>query len=146
MADPQGAVFILFKPSGGDATPAAPMTPGHVGWHELYASDRVAAFDFYARQFGWTKGDAVDMGPMGTYQLFTAGAEPIGGMMNMCDGVPSPAWMFYFVVPEAKAAAARISSKGGQVLTGPHQVPGGGWIVQGMDPQGAMFALVAPAR
>ena len=31
---------------------------------------------------------------------------------------------------------------GGQVLNGPMEVPGGGWIVQCMDPQGAMFALV----
>jgi predicted enzyme related to lactoylglutathione lyase len=29
---------------------------------------------------------------------------------------------------------------------GPHEVPGGIWIVQGIDPQGAMFAIVAPKR
>jgi uncharacterized protein len=29
---------------------------------------------------------------------------------------------------------------------GPHEVPGGSWIMQGVDPQGAMFALVAPRR
>jgi predicted enzyme related to lactoylglutathione lyase len=29
-------------------------------------------------------------------------------------------------------------------LVGPHEVPGGGWIVQGIDPQGAMFAVVGP--
>jgi hypothetical protein len=29
---------------------------------------------------------------------------------------------------------------------GPHQVPGGGWIVQCFDPQGAMFAMVANKR
>jgi predicted enzyme related to lactoylglutathione lyase len=29
---------------------------------------------------------------------------------------------------------------------GPHQVPGGSWIAQCMDPQGGMFALVAPRR
>jgi predicted enzyme related to lactoylglutathione lyase len=27
---------------------------------------------------------------------------------------------------------------------GPHQVPGGSWILQGLDPQGAMFALLEP--
>ena len=27
---------------------------------------------------------------------------------------------------------------------GPHEVPGGSWIVQGVDPQGANFALVSP--
>jgi uncharacterized protein len=146
VADPQGAVFMLFKPMGGDNSPASAATPGHVGWRELYALDWPSAFDFYAGQFGWTKAEAIDMGPMGTYQLFAAGGEPIGGMMNKPDGIPSPVWMFYFNVANADAAAARVADHGGQVLMGPHQVPGGSWIMQCMDPQGAMFALVAPAR
>ena len=44
------------------------------------------------------------------------------------------------------AAAAAIPAQGGKVLHGPMEVPGGDWIVNGMDPQGAMFALVAPKR
>jgi predicted enzyme related to lactoylglutathione lyase len=146
VADPQGAVFMLFTPLGADDSPAAAGTAGHVGWRELYASDWPRAFDFYSAQFGWTKADAVDMGPMGIYQLFAAGGEPIGGMMNKPDGVPSPAWLFYFNVPEIDAAVARVTDNGGGILTGPLQVPGGSWIVQCMDPQGAMFALVACTR
>jgi predicted enzyme related to lactoylglutathione lyase len=34
--------------------------------------------------FGWTKAEAeamdMDMGPMGTYQLFATGGDPVGGM------------------------------------------------------------------
>ena len=30
---------------------------------------------------------------------------------------------------------------GGQITNGPLQVPGGGWIVHAVDPQGAHFAL-----
>jgi predicted enzyme related to lactoylglutathione lyase len=146
VADPQGAMFMLFKPAGGDNPAAPPMTPGHVGWRELYASDWERAFDFYAGQFGWTKADSMDMGPMGTYQLFAAGGDPIGGMMNKPEAIPSPAWLFYFTVDAADAAAARVTGHGGQVMHGPMQVPGGSWILQGMDPQGAMFALVAPSR
>jgi predicted enzyme related to lactoylglutathione lyase len=146
VADPQGAVFMLFKPKGGDNSPAVAGTPGHVGWRELYAADWRKALDFYAGQFGWTKGDAVDMGPMGTYQLFVAGGEPIGGMMNKPEQIPSPVWLYYFNVAEADAAAARVTQNGGRVLMGPHEVPGGGWIVHCMDPQGAMFALLAPKR
>jgi uncharacterized protein len=146
VADPQGAMFMLFKPSGGDNQPAPAGTPGHVGWRELYASDWPSALDFYAAQFGWTKADSVDMGAMGTYQLFAAGGDPIGGMMNKPDKIPSPVWLYYFNVAEADAAAARVSGHGGQVLMGPHPVPGGSWIMQCMDPQGAMFALVAPRR
>jgi predicted enzyme related to lactoylglutathione lyase len=28
-------------------------------------------------------------------------------------------------------------------VNGPHQVPGGSWIIQGQDPLGAMFSLVS---
>jgi hypothetical protein len=40
----------------------------------------------------------------------------------------------------------RIKANGGQVLMGPQEVPGGSWIVQAVDPQGAAFALVSTAR
>jgi len=59
---------------------------------------------------------------------------------------PAPYWLYYFNVAEIEAAAARVKDKGGQVVNGPHQVPGGSWIIQCIDPQGAMFALVAPAK
>ena len=146
VADPQGAMFMLFQPMGGDNSPAPPGTPGHIGWHELYAADWPSAFDFYAGQFGWSKAHAVDMGPMGTYQLFSAGGDPIGGMMTKPDAIPMPVWLYYFIVEAIDAAAARVTAGGGQVLNGPHQVPGGGWILHAMDPQGAMFALTAPRR
>jgi predicted enzyme related to lactoylglutathione lyase len=29
---------------------------------------------------------------------------------------------------------------------GPHQVPGGNWIVHGRDPQGALFALMSMTK
>jgi predicted enzyme related to lactoylglutathione lyase len=57
-----------------------------------------------------------------------------------------PAWLFYFNVDAADAAAARVTANGGQLLMGPMEVPGGSWILQAMDPQGAIFALVAPRR
>ena len=58
---------------------------------------------------------------------------------------PTPFWLYYFNVPDINAAASRVTQSGGKVLNGPHQVPGGQWILQCNDPQGAMFALVAPA-
>jgi hypothetical protein len=144
VADPQGATFVLFKPQGEGQPPAPPMTPGHVGWHELYAAEWKSAFDFYAGQFGWTKTDAMDMGEMGTYQLFATGAggDAIGGMFNKPADVPAPFWLFYFNVGDIDAAAQRVTGNGGKVLMGPMEVPGGGWVSQATDPQGAMFALV----
>ena len=147
VADPQGAAFVLFK-GASDQSPQAPApgTPGHVGWHELHARDGVSAFPFYAEFFGWTKAETMDMGPMGIYQLFAAGAEPIGGVLTKVEEMPVPCWLYYFNVEAIDAAMERVTAHAGKVINGPHQVPGGSWIAHCFDPQGAMFALVAPKR
>lgn len=146
VADPQGAVFMLLQPMPGGETPQpAAGEPGHFGWRELMAADYEAAFDFYAKLFGWTKLDAVDMGPMGKYQLFAAdGTEAHGGMMNKPADMPRPFWSYYAQVDSVEAAKGRVEGAGGKVINGPMQVPGGQWILQGLDPQKAMFCLVGP--
>jgi len=147
VSDPQGAAFMIGQPlaSGGPA-PLAEGTNGTIGWRELYANNWKAVFPFYEKLFGWTKADAIDMGPMGTYQLFAAGGAPIGGMMNKPPEVPVPHWGFYVNVPALDAGVARITAGGGKILHGPVEVPGGQWIVNAMDPQGATFSLVASKR
>jgi predicted enzyme related to lactoylglutathione lyase len=147
VADPQGARFVLFKGSC-QQPPQRPRldVPGTPSWNELHAAEWQSAFGFYAGLFGWTKAEAVDMGPMGTYQLFAVGDAPIGGMMTKSERVGAPFWLHYFTVDAIDAAAARLTRKGGQVLQGPHEVPGGSWIIQCRDPQGAMFALVSGSR
>jgi predicted enzyme related to lactoylglutathione lyase len=144
VADPQGAVFSLFQPSSDMPRPAHdPMKPGLVGWHELMAVDGDKAFGFYADLFGWTKAEAIDMGAMGRYQLFTAGKDAIGGMMTKPAEMPIPFWNYYFQVDAIGLAMERLKAGGGKVINGPMEVPGGAWIVQGLDPQGAMFSLVS---
>jgi len=64
-------------------------------------------------------------------------------MMTKPEAMPVPFWNYYFNVEAINAAAERVTGAGGQIINGPHQVPGGGWIVQGLDPQGAMFSLLA---
>src|ERR1700730_101601 len=44
------------------------------------------------------------------------------------------------------AAAERTTTRGGQVLHGPVEVPGGDWIAQARDPQGAAFAMVSAKK
>jgi predicted enzyme related to lactoylglutathione lyase len=146
-ADPQGAVFVLFKSATTEQEPTiARNMIGHVGWHELHASDHAAALTFYSDLFGWVAGDAIDMGPMGTYQIFTLDGSMLGGMMTAPPGAPVRGWLYYINVDEIDAAIARVKDSGGTVLNGPHQVPGGSWIAQCADPQGAMFALVSASR
>jgi uncharacterized protein len=149
VADPGGAPFYLLTPLPRDDEPPAaePTTPGLVSWHELYSSlgDK-AAFDFYAGRFGWETMHEMDMGPMGTYRIFGADGVQMGGIMNKPDNIPASTWGFYINVDGLDAAVERIEANGGQVLMGPHEVPGGSWIVQCMDPQGANFALVSTQR
>lgn len=143
IADPQGAVIALFHPEGTPPPPPPMMAPGSVGWNELMATDMPTVWTFYAAMFGWTKGEAMDMGPMGTYQLFAANGTVCGGMMTRPAETPGPYWAYYFTVPDIDAAAARATAAGGTIVMGPVQVPGGAWVIQGLDPQGALFALVS---
>lgn len=150
VADPTGAAFYLLSPLPREDAPPPPlprMSPGHCGWHELYAGDGDAAFHFYSGQFGWSESSTLDMGPMGTYRLWSAdGGEAVGGMMTRMAQMERPLWLFYFVVEGIDAAAARIAEAGGTIINGPMAVPDGSWIIQGIDPQGAMFALVSETR
>ena len=146
VADPQGVGFLLFRGNGEPPLVPAPGTPGHVGWHELVTTDQEAAFAFYAGLFGWTKSEGLDMGPMGIYQLFAIGGVPAGGMMTKPEAAPAPYWLYYINVDAIDAAVARITAGGGQIILGPMEVPGGSWIVNGLDPQGVLFAVVAPRR
>ena len=144
VADPTGAVFAIMTPAPMDPPrPQFPRgTPGHCSWHELYAGSLEAAFPFYEAMFGWRKDEAMDMGPMGTYQLFSNQDGQIGGMMTKPADFPVAAWVYYFQLGDIDAAKGRIEGGGGKVLMGPMEVPGGDWVVQGQDPQGAMFAVV----
>jgi predicted enzyme related to lactoylglutathione lyase len=148
VSDPQGAAFLIATPLVREAPPPIPPgTPGTIGWHELYALDWKSVFSFYQKLFGWTKADAVDMGPMGTYQLFKTGGDmAAGGMMTKPANIPAPYWGYYFNVDAVDAAAARVTAGGGKILNGPMEVPGPMWIVNCMDPQGAVFSLVALKR
>lgn len=155
LADPQGAAFGILKPDMRDMSAADveaagsafdPAKPGHGNWNELMSTDPEAGFAFYAKSFGWTKGDAVDMGPMGTYQLFRRNGVDIGGMMGLGDA-PVPNWLPYFGVSGAVSDSIdAIKAAGGSVHHGPVEVPGGAYVAVARDPQGAWFAIVGTAK
>jgi len=79
---------------------------------------------------------------MGTYQIFSIGGAAAGGMFNKPPMVPVTFWLYYINVGDFDAAVERLKAGGGSIVNGPMEVPGGSWIVQAKDPQGAMFALV----
>ncbi len=150
FADPQGAAFGVLQPLAmdedcGDSSGGAfdQQKEGHGNWNELMSSDPVAGFAFYSGLFGWQKGRAMDMGEMGTYQLFSHDGAEIGGMMGL-GNAPVSFWLPYFGVNAVGAAIARIEAAGGTVVHGPAEVPGPAFIAVARDPQGAHFAIVGP--
>ena len=145
--DPRGAGFILFQPNSTEAPTQPPDgTPGTFGWAELHAGNLNEAWDFYSKLFGWRKKDAMDS-PAGLYQTFAIADDLArGGMMTKTAETPTPHWNYYVYVDGIDAAAARITKAGGKIIMGPHEVPGGQWIINAVDPQGAQFNLLSKGK
>ncbi len=147
VSDPTGANFNIMQPLGMENDrPARDGFVGTVGWNELHAGDLDAAWDFYSAMFGWTKGTSMEMGAMGTYQIFQIDGKDVGGMMKRQEHLPRPMWLYYFLVDGIDAAVERITKGGGKIAMGPHQVPGGQWIVSAFDPQGGSFQLLSATK
>jgi hypothetical protein len=144
VTDPQGVPFYVMR-GFSDRTSLAfafdrPRI-GHCGWNELRTSDPAAAKRFYGDLFGWQKDGEMDMGEMGAYEFLRHGSI-LGAVMPKPDTMPQPMWQFYFRVSDIDRAAERIAAAGGQLSFGPEQIPGGDYVVNGTDPQGALFSLV----
>ena len=146
LTDPDGAPFYIIKGStdGGPSQSFAKYEPqeGHCAWNELYALAPDGARAFYGQLFGWTKDGEMDMGEMGKYEFLKAGDYTLGAVMRKPAEMPAPLWIYYFRVGKIDDAVAQVQAGGGQVLMGPHEIPGGDMIIQGLDPQGALFALI----
>jgi predicted enzyme related to lactoylglutathione lyase len=149
-ADPQGAPFYVMKPippAGHENEPSTVFSPkkaGRCAWNELSTSDPIAARRFYGEQFGWKSDDFMPMGEHGEYRFIDHHGLRLGAIAGAMNGQP-PHWRFYFTVPSVSAAKQTAEATGGKVVMGPMEVPGGGHIIVGFDPQGAEFALVGGA-
>jgi predicted enzyme related to lactoylglutathione lyase len=145
LMDPQGAQFGVFTPPAN--APSGSMS-SEFSWHELGTTDYAAALRFYRELFGWEQLATHDMGSgMGMYLLFGRDGQQLGGMFNRSATMPGdPSWLVYANVSNASKAADAAKASGGRVVNGPHEVPGGSWIVQMLDPLGAMIAVVEPPR
>lgn len=145
IQDPQGAMVAAYQPA--DETPGhdGPARVGEFSWHELATTDREGAWSFYTGLFGWTETDRMDMGEMGIYQMFGRGERPLGGIFSKPPEIPVPNWLLYVRVPDVDRAVKDVDARGGRLLNGPMEVPGGDRVAQCMDPQGAAFALHSTA-
>lgn len=140
VADPQGAILGIYEPAT-EPPPAGAARVGDFSWHELTTSDFKAATEFYRAMFRWEQVSDYDMGEMGVYRMFGQSGETYGGMFNRNPTMPPPNWLSYVRVGDVKSLVGKVTQLGGTVLNGPMEVPGGDWIAQCLDPQGAAFAL-----
>lgn len=155
VTDPQGVPHYVMTPKppegmeGMDSDVYDRHAEQRVNWNELYAPDLEAAKAFYSRHYRFEFNNAMPMGPMGDYCFIDHGGrdEPIGAIMQKPEQLPVGMWNFYIHVPGSiEAAIVKVKDLGGQVLNGPMEVPGGDWIINGIDPQGAPFSLVASSK
>lgn len=144
LADPDGVPFYVMKSAGEASESFAKYSPreGHCAWNELYAADPEAAKKFYGDLFGWVKAGEMDMGEMGQYEFLQSGDYNLGAVMRRPEQMPASAWVYYLRVPAIDAAIEQVKAAGGQILLEPQEIPGGEFVIQGLDPQGAMFALI----
>lgn len=160
---PQGTFAMLNDPQGVPIYIMDPVPPPgmedyrsdvfardgaaqRVAWNELASPDLAGSKAFYAGQFGFEFNETMNMGEMGDYCFIDQDGERQGAMMQRADERQPAMWLPYFRVGVLEPARAAIEAGGGTVLMGPHEVPGGEWIVVAMDPQGAGFGLVAKQK
>lgn len=142
LHDPQGGAFATFTPLGEAPGNDDPPKIGDFSWNELATTDWEAAFEFYHAVFGWEKTESMDMGEMGTYQMYGRGGSSLGGIFNKPAEVEGPPeWLYYIMVEDANQSALTLQILGGQVMNGPIEVPGGDLVAHCLDPQGGRFAI-----
>jgi predicted enzyme related to lactoylglutathione lyase len=152
VADPQGAMVYLMKPIPPADKPDmqsdvfSPTEPQRMRWNELATSNDEAAVAFYTRHFGWTQEGAMDMGPMGPYRFIQKDGVGLGAVMRQHQPGDGSRWTFYIGVADIDTAIEAVTAGGGTVMRGPMEIPGGEFTVNGIDPQGAAFALVGPRK
>ena len=150
VADPMGTPFYVMKPIPPPDKPDAVsdvfdvVKPQHVRWNELASPDLARAKAFYARHFGFAFNESMPMGELGDYCFIDHGGLRLGAIMQKPGASPIASWLFYFGVASVAAAKGAIEAGGGKVMMGPHQVPGGDWIIVAADPHGVPFGIVGP--
>jgi predicted enzyme related to lactoylglutathione lyase len=143
IADPQGIPIYVMRGEPDEESDAfSPDVLGHAAWNELSTTDLEAAKRFYPELFGWSLGDVMPMGELGDYQFIDHGGRMIGAMMKVPSG-GHPSWNYCFRTDNVDRGLEAINAGGGTVTYGPAEVPTGDRVVQGFDPEGALFMIVS---
>ncbi|WP_405763146.1 VOC family protein [Streptomyces sp. NBC_01420] len=107
-------------------------------WVSLTARDPQVARSFYEQVMGWEFQESA-LGD--DFALARAHGRAVAGI-GWCRGIdgPPPAWIPYFAVPDADAAADRIRERGATLAVGPLPL-GEGRAAIAADREGAVFGF-----
>ena len=143
VQDPAGAFVMLWQP-GSHKGAELTMETGSVCWNELLTKDTDAAGNFYKNLLGWNV-EATPMPGM-EYNIFKNGDAQVGGMfpIDPAWGPVPPNWTVYFAVDNCDATCEKVRSLGGNVMSGPQDIPTVGRFATLADPQGGVFAILQP--
>ncbi|MGN9758703.1 VOC family protein [Streptomyces sp. SD31] len=109
-------------------------------WTELGSDDLAAAKRFYEGLFGW-RAETDPRQEAGGYTIAHLGDAAVAALTPLYQEGQPVAWNVSFAVPDADAAAARVTEAGGSVLVGPMDVFDVGRFAVAVDPTGAAFQL-----
>jgi predicted enzyme related to lactoylglutathione lyase len=117
-----------------------PWPDGTPSWVDLGTRDIPESNRFYASLFGWS----IEQGPpeVGGYSMARLEGRNVAAIGPIMGPPETPSsWSTYFAVSDADAAAARVTSAGGQLIAGPMDVMEAGRLVVASDVTGAVFGL-----
>ncbi len=122
------------------------LSAGSVCWVDVSSADPVGSREFYSGLFGWIY--QIHSGQRRQeYLTALCGGRPVAGLSGTPVQTGQPAaWTLYLESVNVTRTAQVLGRLGGQVLSGPTDVPGQGRVLFGVDPTGAVVGFWQPAR
>jgi len=137
LRDPFGAIVALTATTADD-------DDRPVSWHLLGTRDEESAFALYQDLFGWTRGEAYDLGATrGRHITFGwNGSTRVVGSASDVARQPHvhPQWLFFFPTDDLERSLASVRAMDGLTLA-PTTTAAGNPVAACDDPQGAAFGL-----
>jgi predicted enzyme related to lactoylglutathione lyase len=142
VADPQGALVVMFKSYGGDP----PMQTleeklNHVWiWTELFTNDTEGSSAYY-EEIADYKAEKYDSGVNVPYFVFRKGEKGYAGMLTIPWENVKPNWLPYVKVKDPEAIVKKVEPLGGMVILAPGKDIRNGSVAIVADVTGAVIAI-----
>lgn len=142
VADPQGALVVLFKSYGGDPPiQALEEKLNHVWiWTELFTNDTEASSAYYEEIAGYST-EQYDSGVNVPYFVFRKAEKGFAGMLTIPWENVKPNWLPYIKVKDPEILVKKVEPLGGMVILAPGKDIRNGSVAIVADPTGAVIAL-----